>query len=68
MITCDAGSALLEATVASELVLLASAESERAEATKFPVVRHKVATDRLKDENKAARRLGRADDFINCLI
>lgn len=52
----------------SELVLLASAECERAEATKFPVVRHKVATDRLKDENKAARRLGRADDFINCLI
>lgn len=47
----------------SELVLLASAE-----ATKFPVVRHKVATDRLKDENKAARRLGRADDFINGLI
>lgn len=52
----------------SELVLLASAESERAEASKFPVVRHKVATDRLKDENKAARRLGCADDFINCLI
>lgn len=32
----------------SELVLLASAECERAEASKFPVVRHNVATDRLK--------------------
>lgn len=50
----------------SELELLASAECERTEASKFPVVRHKVATDRLKDENKAARRLGRADDFLNC--
>lgn len=53
MITCDAGSALLEAIgcSVSELVLLASAKCELAEVTKFPVVRHKVATDRLKDEN-----------------
>lgn len=66
MITCDAGSALLEAIdcSVSELVLLA--KCELAEVTKFTLVRQKVATYRLKDENKAVRCLGRADDFINC--